>query len=711
MATDKKTHLDYVVPVDSSLPDEKLAWVTMVTKQGMEFLTNQKGYSDLVQARRVIEGTLDEKIPESLSTLNVNRPKRQVREIVSILASLQPRFDFKTLNKSWYQQASLMTKLAHSWWSNTFADRRLKEGLQYAATDGQGWAMLVWDSNFWGPGRGDIRMSGLGADEVIPYQIGDDHDIQRAYAVTITKSVPIAHAHAMFPEKADLIVPDSETAAHVQRGTTNVQKFASPVLSAFGIGGGRNKNSSGGAWSMVTVNYTYVKDPEINQKAEGYMMGRKGSSWEYKVYGTKDSVFDGYDEKGEKKYRRSNEEDRRKYPFRRLIISTPTVVLRDGSSPFWHGQVPVIPLYFDKWPWEYLPFSMVRDVQSLAATNNDLRRSMADSARVRLRPPLQFDDRIISEGLMRKLDTRKEAQIVGVDMTMGDGIKPILDPSFFDTPQWISQFISDNDAAADHLLGVQDFGALARAKQLPAGDSVEQLLKAVGPLVEDMTRGMEQSLREIGEQWKALAMQFYNKPRVIQLVGKDNDAATDLDFDPMSLIPSHLSTERRMDQAGNPEKSNHTLAERARKHIHTFYMYVHPNSLHRINQMSHKLTVLQLWRSGFPVDPWTVAEQLELRDFGPAPAGTTTTYERWTAWQRIKQEQAMEAAKTLAAFQAEMGMAAGGEVPGDAGAGSGVPAGGGSGAGGQAGPGRPPSAQKPPEINAKGDGRPVISES
>lgn len=128
--------------------------------------------------------------------------------------------------------------------------------------------------------------------------------------------------------------------------------------------------------------------------------------------------------------------------------------------------------------------------------------------------------------------------------------------------------------------------------------------------------------------------------------------------------------------------------------------------------MSHKLTILQLWRSGFPVDPWTVAEELELRDFGPPPKGTTTTFERWTAWSRLKTEQAMEAAKVMAQFQAEMGLSGGGGgVPGDAGSGSGVPAGGGSGQAGQGGPGRPPSAQKPPEISAKGDGRPVISES
>ena len=127
------------------------------------------------------------------------------------------------------------------------------------------------------------------------------------------------------------------------------------------------------------------------------------------------------------------------------MISTPTALLRDGASPFWHGKVPVVPIYFDKWPWEFLPFSMLRDVQTIAATNNDLIRSVTDSAKARLRPSLVYDDRLISSQMMKKIDTRQENQIVGLDLTMGNGIKPLLDPSFYDVPQWITQFIQENE--------------------------------------------------------------------------------------------------------------------------------------------------------------------------------------------------------------------------------------------------------------------------
>src|SRR5690606_3241196 len=108
-------------------------------------------------------------------------------------------------NKDYYAQAQLLNRLGNSWWLNTFADRKIKEGLQYAAVDGLGWVSLSWDREFWSSGRGEIVPHVYAADQVIPYQIGSDHDIQRAYSVTIINKVPLAQAHAMFRSKAHLI--------------------------------------------------------------------------------------------------------------------------------------------------------------------------------------------------------------------------------------------------------------------------------------------------------------------------------------------------------------------------------------------------------------------------------------------------------------------------------------------------------------------------
>ena len=49
---------------------------------------------------------------------------------------------------------------------------------------------------------------------------------------------------------------------------------------------------------------------------------------------------------------------------------------------------------------------------------------------------------------------------------------------------------------------------LARARQLPSGDSQEKLLETLGPLVKDQSRNMEQPIRAIGEMWKSNFMQF-----------------------------------------------------------------------------------------------------------------------------------------------------------------------------------------------------------
>jgi hypothetical protein len=141
--------------------------------------------------------------------------------------------------------------------------------------------------------------------------------------------------------------------------------------------------------------------------------------------------------------------------------------------------------------------------------------------------------------------------------------------------------------------------------------------------------------------------------------------------------------------------------------LSTFYFYTTPTALHQIKQMSVKLQYQTLWRSGFPVDPWTLAEVFDIKDFGPPPEGTTNIMERWEAWERIKMEKTLEAQQRVMDFQARMQAATGQTVD----AGTGGAAGNGSGIPGQAGPGRPPTGQAPPKLEQKGDGRAVVSES
>jgi hypothetical protein len=205
----------------------------------------------------------------------------------------------------------------------------------------------------------------------------------------------------------------------------------------------------------------------------------------------------------------------------------------------------------------------------------------------------------------------------------------------------------------------------------------------------------------------------------MQILGQDGNADEDFDYRPGTLIPysddslwasnwesgqapDMRSVEMRQ-KFGAPAEWEAYFArqevvpmfERARWHKDNFSFQVTPYSLHEFNSISRKLFYMQLQGRGFPLDPWTMAELFDIRNFGEVPLvpdsatgelrRARTIFERWMAWMTIQQ--------TIQ--QSAQGGAQQGQRQG----------------GGQGRPGRPPTAQAAPTMENKGGVRPIVRES
>ena len=288
----------------------------------------------------------------------------------------------------------------------------------------------------------------------------------------------------------------------------------------------------------------------------------------------------------------------------------------------------------------FLAYSLIRDPASIQQDNNEILRAVSDSLKAKLRPPLVYDENLVSRALMNRLDPRQEGQTVALNMQMGDAVKTLIPPEYYNIDPRVFEHVSKQEERIDHLMGVRDFAALAKARQIPSGDAVEKIFELVGPIVTDSSRNMERSLRDLGEQWKSMAFQFYTTPRKVQILGEDAVDETDYDFDPGNMIPSHVPGEEEAEARGEPSRLSRL--ERARFHQNSFYFHVTPNSLHQITQMSRKLLYLQLWKAQYPIDPWTVGDAIDLPNFGPPPPGTKNIIERWVAWKHMLNDLAKE---------------------------------------------------------------------
>ena len=637
---------DYRMPQQSATMDTKAGWLRETIQAGQQWLRSQRAYPSIAEARDLILSVPEEQQPKDLSKIRIPRTKRQIRELVSIMANLKPTAANKTDNAKFYDTAEIFNKMDRWWWFQTFFDRRLRQVFQRAAVDGTGYASHVWDPDFFGKNRGDIRTDVYGADQVYLIQPPADHDLQECYAVFMKRRVAIWKVQAKYPMMAHMITPDHGASGWTQKGLDYVQSFgfrSSPLKHLTGPVDDEDPDRDS-VWPTCDIYEGYITDLSMNMTGSEVTMGRPGSSWEYKVPAFGSEIPTGTNGwEGTPLYKKANEDDAQLYPMRRKIVATGNnLILYDDTSEWWHGKVPLARFTFDDWPTEALGFSLVRDVMTIEDDANQLLRGISDAARIRLDPPLQYDENLVSEGLAARLNTRLPRQRLKGNLSMGDMIKPLLPANYADLPNYIPDVVKFLFEQGDFIIGVRDLLAITKAKQIPSADSLEKIMEMAGPLAQDMTRGMEMGMRDLGEQRRWFNLQFRSARRRLELFGDDGTTKDDFDYDPGNLVPSHMEGE-------DPEKeSKFSQLERAKRHAGAYEYRVVPNSMARLQQMGAKLLLLQLEGKGFPLDPWTKAELFEVDGFGPPPINEetgeqcNTILERWVAFQHMLRELAEE---------------------------------------------------------------------
>ncbi len=622
----------YLMPARYRDENDRLAWLKQTVEEGTGFLASQTSATEFGKGRALIAGANAPIRGGTLSKVTANLTKRIIRDVSATLSNIRPIWGYSTDNRAYDGIAELLNKLLMSWFLSNFADRALKGWIQYALVMGSGWIAPTWESRHWNRGYGDIELDVYSPEDVIPTQLPADGNYQRAYAMTLRKEVPINLARAMFPTKAMEIIPDRTSPKGFGRFTGKVMSFLSPVLNRFGVQNRTKRPIS--AFPTVDVYQTFIVDLSINEGPDAVVMGEPGTSWSYIVPVLGSQIPNGKDSAGNIITRTATTEDCMFYPFRRLITWTNSGILRDGPSPWWHGLFPGVKLSLDSWPWEFLGMSTSRDISSLDEANNNLRRAMTDSANARLRPALMFDDRSQSQSTLDSFDTRVPGNAIAVDFTANERpIRPVLEAGYYDAPSWIPEFIANNEGLMKYLAGASDVDAIAKARQIPASDSIEKILEMAGPMVTDMTREMEYSLMMLAVMLKAMFFQWYSSPRRMQRLGIDGITLEDGDlFDPKTLTPSHMP--------GEPQDypSAFTNVQRARRVMESIFFKITPNSLHQVTQLTRKLIYIQLQKSGVPIDPWTIAEVFDIPNFGKPPVGANTVYEKWVAFEKMKGE-------------------------------------------------------------------------
>lgn len=680
--------------------DKKIGWLNETTEEGEAWLKTQRGYKQggYRRALDVISGAETLNVTASYrSHVNPNRLKRNIREVVGTLAKLRPMWGYHSDNASFKPQAEMMNKVTQAWYLRAFADRSIKEALQYAAATGRGWVVPMYRREMYGTGRGDLKLFTYGAPSILPFQLPSSNDFQAAYAVTILDMMPVAMAHGMFPAFQSRLRPSSSRYWYANDGIRRASE--GNILQRIFGKSQRSSASSELSDLLVPVRRTYVIDLTINTTKQEIPMGEPGSSWAYTVPYIGQDILVGHDPKsGSPLYRKANENDARLYPQRRLLISTDQVCMYDGPGFDWHGMFPGVSFCLDDYPWEPNGFSLVHDGFEINEAIKQIARGNMDKAAVQLDMPLAYDSNATSSREAKAFDPMMPRGRVGFDGSALDGepFRPVVPPEVIKITPESMAMIQYLEGALDSQMAVHDAMALAKMRSLTSLDDVDKILEAMGPIIEDMSRSMEPPMRDLGVMVKYNILQYYTTPRIMQVVGPDGITPVVFDYDPTSIVPSHLPGDD-VDKPSPTEK-----IKRARIFADNLEFFILPNSIHEMSQMANKLGFIQLKKAGVKMDSQTIAEAWNVPNWGKLDGSTVL--------ERFQSEQEMDLQYAARLHQEAEGLGLIPPTPPPATAPGGPP--GAPGPGGTAPEGRPPSGQAAPALRSKdGGARSTITES
>lgn len=566
---------------------------------------------------------------KGLSNTGYNLVERNARDIVASLSNFRHEGEFRPrFDKQLYNQAHTITKLDRNWYIETNAYNEHRSNLQNAVCFGTGYLVEDFDKGYWGT-HGDIRLRPFGPEDVTFVQLPKNHDIQQAYMVIIREELPINLAKAQYKNIASALTPDREAPGWLMKGLRKMQSLmgGSPALRV----GGPAQRKQEGSFPTVDIYHAYVVDRSINLSGAPVVMGSHDTNWSYNVPALGDPMPTGLTNPatGQEWTRAADENDCKLFPLRRYCIFSRTAVSYDGSSPWWHGQTPVARMRFNDWAWEALGKSLLSDARTMQDGIVALMRCIEDASAARLDPPCIYDDQLTSEGFAKAFNPRMAGTRAAGNLQQGDLLKFPVPWQHYDVPAGIYEWIKSQEQRINHQMGTPDLVAIAKAKQVPGEGTLEKLMEMAGPLVQDMVRALEQPLHQLGNWRLAYYLQFYTRGRIIQVTGPDQNEE-DWEFKPDMLIDHREGEPLVMKQ------------ERTRKLISQFKYHLTESGINEMHRMVTRLSLLQLVKSGVPVDWWTIARAWQIPNYGAEPEGTNTVMERWLAQQHMQRELAEE---------------------------------------------------------------------
>jgi hypothetical protein len=445
-----------------------------------------------------------------------NRMQRLFWELVGLLTDIRPLIDVRATERSeeMIKQEGILNDTTRAWWLNNNIDQKTAMCIVYALLT-TSFAKLEWDPSI-NMGEGELSLIPLGPSSLLPLK--PSTDLQSAEALIYVDTKACGWVKRKYPKRAHLVVPDMGLSQYTvetgHSGNVTPQLFSvlSPAYKRIMSKG--NYKAGQSAYPMCKYREFWLKDYSVNTSNKIIKMGDTTSQWKV-AYQVKPMEM--------------------LYPRGRLIVMAGKEIVEDCPNPYIHGLYPFSMLRLNVVPWSFYGQSLLKSWEDLQDIVNQIFAGVIDMIKRAVNPPFLAPKSALSEEAWNRTDFSMPGMKLAYNALSPQEPKVVSTAML---PGFVLPFAQSVEREMDQQSGVAAVNEAVRKKQVPGGDTLDQIRQNQQTPIRQQARNIEIFLRDLGMQMVPNIFQFYNKKKRIYIMGDQGATNSDFDWDPDTMLPA-----------------------------------------------------------------------------------------------------------------------------------------------------------------------------
>lgn len=196
------------------------------------------------------------------------------------------------------------------------------------------------------------------------------------------------------------------------------------------------------------------------------------------------------------------------FPRGRLIVMAGKEIVHDGPNPYWHGLFPFSLLRMNVVPWSIYGMSDIKQWKDLQDIINQIFAGVINMIKRATNPPFYAPKTAFNDNVWDSIDFSMPGAKVAYNAMSPQEPRVV---NVAPLPGFVLPMLQNVEREMDQQSGISAISEMVRKKQMPGGDTIDQIRQTQQTPIRLKGRNIETFLKNLGTQMVPNMFQFYTQ--------------------------------------------------------------------------------------------------------------------------------------------------------------------------------------------------------